>query len=165
MAKKKAVMEDPKAAATPELCYGDCRLTVGVDEERIRVEVDLALPEATPARVLNQDLLAAAKITDEAEKFLKARHEFFKDQIRVRLGTKKCKQAAGFLEATLVPPNQKDFSWKDYATSLLVERFKVAGQNDEMSLLLAQATAQKAYDAAPIKDCEDRVMVNGVKGR
>ena len=76
MAKKKnevvVRMEDPKAKAKPDLSYGASTLSVQVDEDtrgyplKLTVTTVVDLPEATEKKRLNQDLLAAARITGQA---------------------------------------------------------------------------------------------------
>lgn len=151
-------MEDPKAKAKPDLSYGGSTLAVKLDEDtdghplRLTVTCSVDLPEATVARRLNQDLLAAAQITGQAAKYLSARESFFKDQIRIRLQTKGCKQEAGFLTGALVEQNKKDWDWKEFAVQQLA---KLIRKDEKVSAkrarVLAEARAKAAYEKAPVK--------------
>ena len=162
MAKKQQVvvvrMEDPKAKAAPDFSYGKSSLSVVVSEDsdghplKLSVQCEIDLPEATVARKLNQDLLAAAQISGQASKYLSARESFFKNQILKRLQTKGCKQEPGFLTGTLVEQNKKDWDWKEFA---IVQMAKLIRKTEKVSAkrarVLAEVRAKAAYDKAPIK--------------
>jgi len=174
MAKKQATvvvrMEDPKAKAKPDLSYGGSSLSVGVDNDtdghpvKLSLVVEVELPEATAKNLLQQDLLAATRIVGEAKKYLADREEFFKDQIRIRMSTKGCKQEAGFLTGELSAQNKKDFEWKEFAikqlTKLIQQKEKCGKKRAEV---LARDAAKKAYDKASIKVTKPKVSVKGVK--
>jgi len=162
MAKKQKTvvvrMEDPKAKAKPDLSYGDSSLAVVVKEDtdghpvKLTVTCVVDLPEATVARKLNQDLLAAAQTTGQAARYLAARESFFKDQIRIRLQTKGCKQEPGFLTGALVEQNKKDWDWKEFAVQQLAKLIKKDEKvSAKRARVLAEARAKAAYDKAPVK--------------
>jgi len=173
MAKKNEVvvrMEDPKAKAKPDLSYGGSTSSVSVTNDtdghpvKLAVTVEVDLPEATQKKRLNQDLLAAARITGEAKKYLSDRESFFKDQIRQRMETKGCKQEPGFLTGELSPQNKKDFEWKAYAIEALAKLIQLKEKcGKKRAETLAIAKAQKDYDKAPMKDTKPKIAVKGVK--
>jgi hypothetical protein len=173
-----ARMEDPKAKAAPDLSYGTSSISVVVEEDaneipqRLKVSVDVELPEATVAKVLNQDLLAATRICGEAKKYLADRESFFKDQIHLRMKTKGVKVEAGFLTPELTAQNKKDFEWKEFAIKTLVKLLMLQDKKlkPAKALALAKSEAEKAYDRAKPKThnkdgspVKDSVSVKGVK--
>lgn len=152
-------MEDPKAKAAPDLSYGQSSLSVVVEEDRnehpvrLTVSVDVELPEATPAKVLNQDLLAATRIVGEAAKYLSDRESFFKNQIAIRAMTKGVKVEPGFLTPEVTQQNKKDFEWKEYAEELQYQllRLKEPKLSPKRARQLAHAECAAAYAKAPVK--------------
>jgi len=173
-----ARMEDPKAKAAPDLSYGTSSISVVVEEDaneipqRLKVSVDVELPEATVAKKLNQDLLAATRIVGEAAKYLSDREKFFKDQMLIRLRTKGVKVEPGFLTPEVTEPNKKDFEWKTFAEELMVKylRLKEPKLSPKRAKQLAKAECSAAYAKAPVKTTnkdgslvKPTVKVKGVK--
>lgn len=151
-------MEDPKAKAKPDLSYGGSSLSVEVDEDdrgfplRLRVHCEIDLPEATVARKLHQDLLAATQVAGQAAKYLSAREGFFKEQICIRLQTKGCKQEPGFLRGELIEQNKQDWDWKEFAIQTLAKSIRKEQKiSAKRARVLAEAQAKAQYDKAPVK--------------
>jgi hypothetical protein len=182
MAKKaKAVivrMEDPKAKAAPDLSYGKSSISVKVDEDtdghplKLTVSCVVDLPEATVAKKLNQDLLAAARIVGEASKYLGDRQSFFNDQIRIRMTTKGVKIEPGFLTPMLTPQNQKEFEWKSFAIETMIKLLRAQDPKltPKKARIMAEAKCKEKYDKAPVKThnkdgskVKAKVSVKGVK--
>jgi hypothetical protein len=187
---KKLKLKDPKADAHPALSYGGSQLAVGIEvdekdrpqrltvtvdielpvDKRLTVTVDIELPVDTKLTKLDQDLLAACRTVGEASKYLKDREDFFKEQIRLRLQTKGCKQQAGFLSGHLTAQNSKDFSWKDFAIEQLTKLIQLKeGCSKKRAEVLAKDRAKKAQDKAPVKKkdskgnkIQPKVSVKGV---
>lgn len=163
-------MEDPKAKAKPDLSYGGSTLSVLVDEDtdgyplKLTVTTVVDLPEATEKKRLDQDLLAAARITGESAKYLSDREQFFKEQIRIRMAAKGVKIEPGFLTPEASPQNKKDWEWKEFAIETLAKLIRTQEKvSRKRARVLAEAKANGLYSKAKIKDTKDSISVKGVK--
>lgn len=171
-------MDDPKTPAAPDLSYGNSSLSVDVKKDtaghplKLTVTTVVDLPEATVAKKLNQDLLAATRIVGEASKYLKDREEFFKSQVLTRMQTKGVKVEPGFLTPELSPQNKKDFEWKKFAIDTMAKllRAKEPGLSPKRAKQLAIAECNAKYEKAPVKKknkdgskVKPKVAVKGVK--